>query len=44
MTTKETKAAALAILNSNGSEVKLSDFTVRQARAVIREYNFQQNK
>lgn len=40
MTTKETKAKALEILNANGSSVKLSDFTVKQAKQVIKEHNF----
>ena len=44
MTTKEIKAQALEILNSNGEQVKLSDFNVKQAKQVIKEYNFLNNK
>lgn len=40
MTTKQIKAQALEILNANGGDVKLSHFTVRQARQVIKEFNF----
>lgn len=44
MTTKEIKAQALQILNVNGNDVKLSDFTVKQAKQVIKEFNFLNNK
>ena len=40
MTTKEIKELALKILNRNGeSGIKKSDFTVRQAKQLIKEYN-----
>lgn len=43
-TVKQIKSEALQILNSNGAEVSLKDFTVKQARQLIREYEFSQNK
>lgn len=40
MTTKEIKELALQILNRNGeSGIKKSDFTVKQAKQLIKEYN-----
>ena len=40
MTTKEIKELALQILNRNGETgIKKSDFTVRQAKQLIKEYN-----
>jgi hypothetical protein len=39
MNNKEIKAEALRILNTNSSSVKLSDFTVKQAKRVISEHN-----
>ena len=44
MKTSEIKRQALEILNSTGSDVKLSDFTVKQARQVIKENEFIQNQ
>ena len=39
MTTKEIKDYAMKILNRNGeSGIKKSDFTVKQARQLIKEY------
>lgn len=38
--TKEIKAQALAIFKSKGMNVKLSDFTVREARDLIVEEKF----
>jgi len=38
--TKEIKAQALAILRAKGMDVKLSDFTVREARNLIVENKF----
>jgi hypothetical protein len=40
MTTKEIKNQALEILNANGGNVKLSDFTVKQAKQIIKENEF----
>ena len=38
MSTAETKRAALAIMHAKGhTEIKLSDFTVKQARQLIKE-------
>lgn len=40
MTTKEIKELALQILNRNGETgIKKSDFTVKQAKQLIKEYN-----
>ena len=40
MTTKEIKELALQILNRNGETgIKKSDFTVKQAKQLINEYN-----
>jgi hypothetical protein len=38
--TQEIKKQALNILNANGGNVKLSDFTVKQAKQLIKENNF----
>lgn len=38
--TKDIKAQALAIFKSKGMDVKLSDFTVREARDLIVEERF----
>lgn len=38
--TKEIKAKALAIFRAKGMDVKLSDFTVREARNLIVEEKF----
>jgi len=40
MTTQEIKKQALNILNANAGNVKLSDFTVKQAKQLIKENNF----
>jgi hypothetical protein len=40
MSTKEIKKQALEILNSKGGGVKLSDFNIKQAKQVIKEYSF----
>ncbi len=39
MNNKEIKTEALRILNTNSSLVRLSDFTVKQAKRVIAEHN-----
>lgn len=40
MTTKEIKELALQILNRNGETgIKKSDFTVKKAKQLIKEYN-----
>jgi len=44
MTTKEIKAEALAIINVKYPEIRLSDFTVRQAKGVIAEFNYAKSK
>ena len=43
MTTKEIKQQALEIMHKNGNtHIRLSDFTIRQAKGVIREHNYKQ--
>ena len=39
MGTKETKQIALEIMTKKGMKVNLSDFTVKQARQVIKQQN-----